>query len=131
MTRVIAGSARGVRLRVPAKGTRPTADRVREAMFSRLGHLDALHDARVLDLYAGSGALGIEALSRGARSAVFVEKSAQAARVCRENLAAAGLQGRVHVAAVATFLSGPARPFHTVLADPPYDVADSGKILDL
>lgn len=133
MTRVIAGSARGVRLKVPARGTRPTADRVREAMFSRLGHLDALREARVLDLYAGSGALGIEALSRGAHSAVFVERSAQAAKVCRENLAAAGFQGQVHVAAVAAFLTGsaPASPFHTVLADPPYDASDSAKILDL
>ena len=78
--RVVAGEFRGRRLRMPKRGTRPTADRVREALFSMLGDVDG---ARVLDLYAGSGALGIEALSRGARSAVFVERDPRAAAVIR------------------------------------------------
>lgn len=102
-------------------------------MFSRLGHLDALGRARVLDLYAGSGALGIEALSRGAASATFVEKSAQAAKICRENLITAGFTGQVHVSPVRTFLAAPApeEPFHTVLADPPYDLDEAEEVLRL
>src|SRR5690606_7654715 len=85
--RVIAGRWGGRRLRVPSAGVRPTADRVREALFASLGDLAG---ARVLDLFAGSGALGIEALSRGAAAAVFVERSAAAAAVVRANLEALG-----------------------------------------
>ena len=84
--RVVAGAFRGRRLHAPrGQRTRPTADRVREALFSMLGEVDG---ARVLDLFAGSGALGIEALSRGAASAVFVESDARAAGVVRRNLEA-------------------------------------------
>ncbi len=135
MTRIIAGSARGHRLRVPPKGTRPTSDRVREAMFSRLEHLDAIADARVLDLYAGSGALGLEALSRGARSAVFVEAHSGAARVCQANLRTTGFldRGAVHTSPVVKFLGNPPPelPFHTVLADPPYDLDEAHEALTL
>src|SRR5205807_2554400 len=89
--RVIAGTLGGRRLKSPAvRGTRPTADRVREALFSMLGGVER---ARVLDLFAGTGALGIEALSRGAASAVFVERDARTAAVLRENLEALGLAG--------------------------------------
>ena len=133
MTRIIAGSARGHTLKVPVRGTRPTSDRVREAIFSRLTHLDALIDARVLDLYAGSGALGLEALSRGAASAVFVEAHAPAARVCAENIAALKVGGRATViqAKVRTFLAEntPDLPFHTVLIDPPYGLEETAEVL--
>ena len=91
--RVVAGEFGGRRLAAPRGArTRPTADRVREALFSMLGDLSGL---RVLDLYAGSGALGIEALSRGAGSAVFVESDARAAAVLERNLASLGLEQRV------------------------------------
>lgn len=133
--RIIAGSARGKQLKVPPKGTRPTSDRVREAMFSRLEHLDAIHDARVLDLYAGSGALGIEALSRGAASATFVEAHAKAAKVCLDNLKALGLEtnARLELAKVKTFLAkaSEGHTFHTVLADPPYEAKDAEEVVAL
>jgi 16S rRNA (guanine966-N2)-methyltransferase len=92
--RVVAGEHRGQRLAAPRRpGTRPTADRVREALFSLLGPVD---DLRVLDLYAGSGALGIEALSRGAAAATFVDSDPAAARAVRSNLERIGIEdGRV------------------------------------
>lgn len=86
--RIIAGSARGVRLVPVPSGVRPTSDRVREAVFNTLGQF--FDGGEVLDLYAGTGALGIEALSRGFDGATFVEKNGQAARMVRENLARAG-----------------------------------------
>lgn len=135
MTRIIAGAVRGHPLRVPQKGTRPTSERVREAMFSRLEHLGAIDGARVLDLYSGSGALGIEALSRGAASAVFVETNPGAARISQSNLKAAGFDDRgvVHTSSVRKFLTGraPELPFHTVVADPPYDVDEASEVLAL
>ncbi|MFT4307055.1 MAG: RsmD family RNA methyltransferase, partial [Microbacterium sp.] len=85
MTRIIAGIAGGTRLDVPARGTRPTSERVRESMFGALETAGALHGARVLDLYAGSGALGLEALSRGARSVDLVERAGPAAAVAAGN----------------------------------------------
>ena len=85
MTRIIAGFAGSLTLRVPRSGTRPTSDRVREAIFSALEARDALDGARVLDLYAGSGALGLEAASRGATDVVLVERAKPAAEVCRAN----------------------------------------------
>lgn len=108
MSRIVAGQAGGRLLRVPAKGTRPTSERVREAVFSRLEHTGAVAGARVLDLYAGSGALGLEAMSRGADGAVLVESGKDAARICRANAAALGLAARVEVVAarVETFLGG-------------------------
>lgn len=125
MTRIIAGSAGGRRLRTPAgSGTRPTSDRVREALFSRLAHLDALAGAHVLDLYAGSGALGLEALSRGAASAQLVESDRRAAQVCRENITATGLSGaRVQPVPVERFLAGGSGgAVDLAFLDPPYDL---------
>ncbi len=127
MTRIVAGSAGGRTLQVPARGTRPTSERVREALFSRLEHLDAVAGARVLDLYAGSGALGLEAASRGAAAVTLVESSKPAADVCRRNAASLGLASRVTVVGdrVERFVERiPPAPWRLVLADPPYDVGE-------
>lgn len=135
MTRVVAGSAGGRTLVVPSSGTRPTSERVREALFSRLEHLDAVDDARVLDLFAGSGALGLEAVSRGARSAVLVDSARVAVDACRRNARTLGLADRVDVVAdrVDRYLARLAPPadadgqgdaFDLVLLDPPYDLRD-------
>jgi 16S rRNA (guanine966-N2)-methyltransferase len=120
--RVIAGSLRGRTLRAPrGSATRPTADRVREALFSIIGRLDG---ARVLDLFAGSGALGIEALSRGAASAVFVESSRPALAALRENIRTLDLPERAMVIAgrVERSSSALARlgPFDVAFCDPPW-----------
>jgi len=121
--RVVAGEFKGRRLYAPrGSRTRPTADRVREALFSMLGDVSG---ARVLDLYAGSGALGIEALSRGAESAVFVERDAKALDALRRNLDATGARGAVRREDVARFLSRPEGTFDLVFADPPYDDASA------
>jgi 16S rRNA (guanine966-N2)-methyltransferase len=126
VTRIIAGVAGGRRLLVPPKGTRPTSDRVREALFSALENDPGLAGAAVLDLCAGSGALGLEALSRGAAHALFVESDRRAAGVLRRNIEQLGLPGATLVAASAgSVLAGPAgRAYDLVLADPPYDVPD-------
>jgi 16S rRNA (guanine966-N2)-methyltransferase len=122
MTRVISGVAGGRRLKVPKAGVRPTGDRAREALFNSLGTLVDLRGAAVLDLYAGSGALGLEALSRGAASVVFVESGGGVLPVLKENLAAVGLPGgRVVAGSVPTVVGGrPPAAFDLVLADPPY-----------
>lgn len=131
MTRVVAGAAGGRRLAVPpGHGTRPTSDRAREALFSTLESLRGpLAGARVLDLYAGSGAVGLEALSRGAAAALLVEADARAARTVRENVRALGLPGaRVEAAKVERVLAQPpgaGGPFDVVFADPPYAVTDA------
>ncbi len=119
--RVIAGTHRGRRLARP-EGARPTPDRVREALFSMLGDVT---DADVLDLYAGSGALGLEALSRGAASAVFVDRSREAAEVVRANLTGLGERGEVVRRDALDYLRAMAgeRRFDLVLCDPPYDSA--------
>lgn len=122
--RIVAGRHKGRRLRAPAGAhTRPTADRVREALFSILGPPTGL---RVLDLYAGSGALGVEALSRGAASATFVESARPAVAAIRANLAAIGEEDAEIVAsdvlAWLRFAAGE-RAFDLVLCDPPYDAA--------
>lgn len=126
MTRIIAGSVGGRRLAVPATGTRPTSERVREAVFSRLEHRGAIPGARVLDLYAGSGALGLEAMSRGAESAVLVESARTAVAVCRSNAHVLGFEEQVRVIArrVEQLLAGPAptRTSTLVLIDPPYEL---------
>jgi 16S rRNA (guanine966-N2)-methyltransferase len=125
--RVIAGSAGGLRLAVPKRGVRPTMDRVKAAIFSSLG--DAVIGARVLDLFAGSGALGIEALSRGASSVVFVEADRQSAAIIEGNLARTKLKGRIRQEEVFDFLrhaSGTER-FDIVFADPPYEKTEDGQ----
>jgi 16S rRNA (guanine966-N2)-methyltransferase len=119
--RVVAGEFRGRRLAAPRGArTRPTADRVREALFSMLGDVSG---ARVLDLYAGSGALGIEALSRGAESAVFVERDPRAVAVIERNLASLGLEQEVHRQDAVRFLTRGAGTYDLVFCDPPYDSA--------
>lgn len=125
MTRIIAGDLGGRRIAVPPKGTRPTTDRVREAVFSRLDHADALRGARVADLFAGSGALGLEALSRGASEAVLVEAGSQAARVLQGNVAELGLRDRARVVRekVRPFLERSDATWDLVFLDPPYDIA--------
>ncbi|MEO7079819.1 16S rRNA (guanine(966)-N(2))-methyltransferase RsmD [Rhodococcus sp. BP22] len=127
MTRIVAGIAGGRTLKVPPRGTRPTSDRVREALFSSLDSRLDLDGAAVLDLYAGSGALGLEALSRGASTVVMVESDARAAEVIRGNAAGIGLPGAsVRCAPVSAVLASQAdRPYDLVLADPPYAIADS------
>jgi len=124
--RIIAGAYGGRRLvAVPGAGTRPTADRVREALFSRLQSRYPLAGISVLDLFAGTGALGIEAISRGARRVVSVERSRQAARVLIENLRSLGLEGRAELVvrdfedALAELEHG-GRVFEGVFVDPPY-----------
>ncbi|MFF2270261.1 16S rRNA (guanine(966)-N(2))-methyltransferase RsmD [Cellulosimicrobium cellulans] len=144
MTRIVAGTVGGRTLQVPPRGTRPTSERVREAIFSRLEHLGVVDDAHVLDLYAGSGALGLEAASRGAADVTLVDSARVAADVARRNVASLGLSD-VHVVAqpAETFVAGVAAdaaqravggadgtptgragsgPYHLVLVDPPYDV---------
>jgi 16S rRNA (guanine966-N2)-methyltransferase len=122
MTRLISGVAGGRRLKVPRAGVRPTGDRAREGLFNSLGSLLDLEGARVLDLYAGSGALGLEALSRGAVEAVFVESGAGVLPVLRGNIAAVGLPGAVVLpGSVPTVVGGAATgAFDLVFADPPY-----------
>ena len=119
--RVVAGRHGGRRLAAPrGVRTRPTSDRVREALFARLADLDG---ARVLDLFAGSGALGIEALSRGAASATFVDSSPAAVRAVRDNLATLGVEAEVRRADARAFLRGArnaGREYDLVLIDPPY-----------
>jgi 16S rRNA (guanine966-N2)-methyltransferase len=119
--RVVAGEFRGRRLAAPrGRGTRPTADKVREALFSMLGDVTG---ARVLDLYAGSGALGIEALSRGAESAVFVERDPRAAAAIERNLTSLGLEEEVLRQDAVRFLARSSGMFDLVFCDPPYDAA--------
>ena len=121
--RVVAGELRGRRLEAPpGRATRPTADRVREALFSILGDMQGL---AVLDLFAGSGALGIEALSRGASSAVFVDSSDRSAATVRRNLKALGLEAQVQRRDALAFLGADdgSGPFHVAFVDPPYDFA--------
>ncbi len=136
--RVVSGEARGRRLVAPAGDTvRPTTDRVREATFNALGSLDAIRETTVLDLFAGSGALGIEALSRGAKHCTFVDSSRVALESVRANLDSTGLGDRarvmqadalevvVHAAAL-----GRNRPHELVLADPPYDFEQWDTLLE-
>ncbi|HET8673276.1 MAG TPA: 16S rRNA (guanine(966)-N(2))-methyltransferase RsmD [Thermoleophilaceae bacterium] len=120
--RIVAGKFKGRRLSAPAgRATRPTADRVREALFSILGPLEG---ERVLDLFAGSGALGIEALSRGAAAAVFVDSEQRAVAAIRRNLDALGAEAAVHRRDALAFLRGQHDgSFDLVFLDPPYSSA--------
>ena len=122
MTRLISGVAGGRRLKVPPSGVRPTGDKARQALFNSLASLLDLDGAAVLDLYAGSGALGLEALSRGAEAVVFVESGPKVLPVLRANVATVGLPGATVVAgSVPTVVAGsPPRRFDLVVADPPY-----------
>ena len=129
MTRIISGRAGGRRLQTPAgSGTRPTSDRVREALFSRLEHLDVLSSARVLDLYAGSGALGLEAASRGAGPVLLVESNRAAAKVARANASVTGLTNvQVRADTVERVLAAgpvPGEQVDLVFLDPPYGLAE-------
>jgi 16S rRNA (guanine966-N2)-methyltransferase len=125
--RVIAGSAGGIHLTVPQRGVRPTMDRVKAAIFSSLA--DQVIGASVLDLFAGSGGLGIEALSRGAASVLFVEEDRQSIRAIEKNLAKTNLTGRVRQQDVFEFLgrSSFAEKFRIIFADPPYEKTKSGE----
>ncbi|MEU8538714.1 16S rRNA (guanine(966)-N(2))-methyltransferase RsmD [Streptomyces sp. NPDC048717] len=128
MTRVIAGSAGGRRLAVPpGTGTRPTSDRAREGLFSTWESFHGLDGARVADLYAGSGAVGLEALSRGASHALLVEADPRAARTVAENIRSLGLPGaELRTGKAEQIVTGPApaEPYDLVFLDPPYAVTD-------
>jgi 16S rRNA (guanine966-N2)-methyltransferase len=130
VARVIAGEAGGRRLAVPdGRDTRPTSDRAREGLFATISSiLGPLAGARVLDLYAGSGAVGLEALSRGAEHVLLVENGARAARVIRENIEAIGLTGAAVLAdrVERVLARGPDHGrYDVVFADPPYALADA------
>lgn len=127
MTRIIGGALGGRRIAAPpGAGTRPTSDRVREAIFSALEARIELDGVHVLDLYAGSGALGLEAASRGAARVVLVEHDRRAAATIRRNVADLELDGVVTVAAraVSAVLDGPPADADLVFLDPPYDVGE-------
>lgn len=133
MTRIIAGAARGHTLKVPSSGTRPTSDRVREGIFSRLATLTEIAGARVLDLYAGSGALGLEAASRGAHRVDLVDNSDRAVTVIRSNLDAIRhilpeSDVRAHRAGVTTFLATTTESWDIALIDPPYELSNSALV---
>ncbi len=129
MTRIISGEYGGRRLAVPAgRDTRPTSDRVREALFSALTSAIDLDGARVADLYAGSGAVGLEAASRGAAHVLLVESERRAAQVIRRNLATLGVADRAELRPVPVeqVVAQPAaQPYDVVFVDPPYAVPDS------
>jgi 16S rRNA (guanine966-N2)-methyltransferase len=120
--RIIAGTWRGRPIEAPpGRGTRPTADRVRETLFSMLAsRLGSFEDLRVADLFAGSGALGLEALSRGAASATFVESDLQAAAAIRRNADKLGASDRIHLIAISALALPRSDPFDLIFADPPY-----------
>jgi len=125
--RVIAGSAGGIHLQAPRRGVRPTMDRVKAAIFSSLA--DKVLNARVLDLFAGTGALGIEALSRGATSVIFVDHDRQSISAIDANLARTKLQGRTRQQEVFEFLKreDPSNQFDLIFADPPYEKSEGNE----
>lgn len=125
MTRIVGGVAGGRRLAVPPRGTRPTTDRVREALFNVLAARLDFEGLRVLDLYAGSGALGLEALSRGAASVLLVETDRRAAEVIARNIDTLGLPGAAirRVPVTSVLADRPVAPVDLVFADPPYEVS--------
>lgn len=129
--RVISGSARGTQLKtIEGMATRPTVDRVKEALFSTIQF--ALYEARVLDAFAGSGALGIEALSRGAAKAVLVDQSAECQRVIRQNLEKTRLLDKAECLQndILSALDRMKEPFDIVLLDPPYGQQWCGRVID-
>lgn len=143
MTRIIAGAAGSLTIDVPKSGTRPTSDRVREAVFSSLSAWDALAGRRVLDLYAGSGALGLESASRGATEVTLVERHAPAAQVAKQNASrvsaaiAKGARGAaapritVEKAAVQAYLAAAVGHWDVVFCDPPYELDEAALAEDL
>jgi 16S rRNA (guanine966-N2)-methyltransferase len=139
MTRIVAGAYGGRRLAAPpGEGTRPTSEKVREALFSTLATLTEIEDCRFADLYAGSGAVGLEAASRGAARVLLVEAQARAARAIRSNIAALGLDGgvdpvcRVVVQRVATVLASPPQhAYDVIFADPPYELSTEDLAADV
>ena len=141
MTRIIAGIAGSLKLASPAKTTRPTSDRIRESIFSRLESRDELEDANVLDLYAGTGALALEAGSRGAKAVRLVERDGKAAAVCVTNLKLVTkalekeeleLDGKVINKSVHAFLeSTPELKFDLVFIDPPYEIGNDEIVSNL
>jgi 16S rRNA (guanine966-N2)-methyltransferase len=116
--RIIAGRAKGRTLKVPASITRPTMDRVRAAIFSMLG--ERVPGARILDLFAGTGAIGIEALSRGAAAAVFVDRDKKSVEVIRQNLALLQFSGDIRQIDAISYLQRQQERFDLIFADPPY-----------
>ena len=138
VTRIIAGFAGSIPLSVPKSGTRPTSDRVREAIFSALEARGAVEGARVLDLYAGSGALGLEAASRGASTVTLVDMSVQATKSCRTNAALvlkAAPKGSLAIevtgSPVQAFLTGSAAEWDLVFIDPPYELGPAELVHNL
>lgn len=132
--RIIGGTFRGHRLRAPKDATRPTTDRTREAIFNLVQSRIALHDARVLDLFAGSGALGLEAISRGAASATFVEERGAALGTIRQNADTLGVVDRCTLRradALRFLASAPDAQYDLVLADPPYALDAMARLPDL
>jgi len=128
MTRIVGGAAKGRRLAVPPRGTRPTSDRAREALFNSLGGLIDIVGARVLDLFAGTGAVGLEALSRGAVAACFVESDRAACEILRHNVETVAVAGaEIHRRPAAAYLvgAGADNPFDLVFADPPYSFGEA------
>lgn len=127
--RIIAGTAKGTRLAPVPEGTRPLSDRAREGLFSSLG--ERVVGARVLDLFAGTGAMGLEALSRGAASSTFVDASPAAVATIEENLTRTGLEADVVRSDALRFLSRPSDGWDLVMLDPPWDLPepDVGDIL--
>ena len=135
MTRIIGGIAGSRKLESPAKATRPTSDRIRESIFSMLDARDLLEDAKVLDLYAGTGALALESISRGAALAHMVERDGKAAAVCVANAKSvqkvmveelAEVETKVINKSVSSFLSAPTTiGYNVVFIDPPYEVPNS------
>ncbi len=122
--RIVAGSCKGARIFAPrGRGTRPTSDRVREAVFAMIGEIEG---ARVLDLFAGSGALGLEALSRGAATAVFVESDHDAVRSIERNIEKLGLSGaRIVRSDALRYLAAADERYDLVFVDPPYELVES------
>jgi 16S rRNA (guanine966-N2)-methyltransferase len=129
MTRIVAGELGGRRISAPpGRDTRPTSDRVREALFSTLESLTDLAGCRFADLYAGSGAVGLEAASRGAAAVLLVESDARAARTVRANIAALDLAARCDLVVgriPAALATAPKWPYDVVFADPPYELPES------
>lgn len=131
MTRIIAGDARGRTIKVPESGTRPTSDRAREGLFSSLDVRWGFNDSRVLDLFAGSGALGLEVASRGAEEVVLVEHSPAAVKVIRHNIGVVKHPGvEVREMKASSYLAtAPRGYFDMVLADPPYAFEDVDELV--